>query len=156
MAHIDKGEAMKRAAALITVLAAMLVVVAAASAYHVPTTGTQIRLLDTGATPTTFSANAPFFVRHGWTCLPEEKSNCLDGKSEFRLYIDGQRMRSALDLELNLPCPVGVTPENECSSRLNVTDVWGGLPAGAHAFRGEWWLNGELNTVREATIDFVG
>ncbi len=147
---------MRRTVVALTVVAATLALAASALATHVPTTGTPIRLLNPAATPATFAANTPFFVRHGWGCLPEERDLCLDPTSEFRLYIDGRRMPSALDLELNVTCPVGTRPSDECIAKVNITNVRFGLPAGSHAFRGEWWLSGELNIVREATIEFVG
>ena len=146
---------MRRVAVPLTVVALVLVLAGSALATHIPTTGTPIRLLNQAATPTTFAANTPFFVRHGWGCLPRERALCLDPTSEFRLYIDGNRMRSALDLELNLACPAGTTPSDECIVKVNVTNVRFGLPAGSHAFRGEWWASGQLMIVREATIEFV-
>jgi len=146
---------MRRVVVAIIVVASLFALAATASATHVPTTGTPIRLLNPAVTPTTFPANTPFFVRHGFACLPEELALCLDSRTEFRLYIDGQRMRSALDLELNLSCQP-VVPSDECSARVNLTNVRFGLPAGPHAFRGEWWASGQLEIVREATIEFVG
>lgn len=147
---------MRRVVVAATVVAAVLALAASALATHLPTTGTPIRLLNQAATPTTFQADTPFFVRHGWVCLPEERAFCLEPTTEFRLYVDGQRMPSALDLELNLACPVGTTPSDECTGKGNLTNFRAGLPAGSHAFRGEWWLSGELVIVREATIEFVG
>lgn len=147
---------MSRLVAATAAVAAVLVLAASALATHLPTTGTPIRLLNPAATPTTFGAKTPFFVRHGWICLPEERTICLDPSTEFRLYVDGQRMPSALDLELNSACPPGTSPSDECVDKRNLTNFRSGLPAGSHAFRGEWWQSGQLVIVREATIDFVG
>jgi len=63
---------------------------------------------------------------------------------------------SALDLELNLTCPPVLPPSNDCTGKGNLTNFRFGLPAGSHAFRGEWWASGEISIVREATIEFVG
>jgi hypothetical protein len=142
----------------ITIFAAVVLTtltIAASATASRPTTGSPIRLLNPAATPATFPANSPFFVRHGWTCLPEELGSCLDPGFRFKLYIDGTGRKGRLDLVLHLPCPADVTPANECSSRLYLTNVTRGLPAGMHTFRGEWWQDGQLAIVREATIDFV-
>jgi len=147
---------MRRLVAAVAVVAAALALAGSALATHLPTTGAPIRLLNQAATPTTFPANTPFFVRHGWICTPDEGTLCLDPATAFRLYVDGQRMPSALDLELNQTCPPVVPPSGECTSRRYLTNFRFGLPPGPHAFRGEWWLNGTLNIVREATIEFVG
>ena len=139
---------MRRVVAAITVVAAVFAFAATASATHLPTTGTPIRLLNSAVTPTTLLANTPFFVRHGLLCLPEERALCMDSTTAFRLYVDGQRVHTALDFELNLACPAGVIPADECSSRLNVANFRFGLPAGQHSFRGEWWQSGQLVIVR--------
>lgn len=146
---------MRRLALAVAVTAGALVLAGSVFAFHVPTTGSPIRLLVPSTTPATFAASTPFFVRHGYVCLPEELS-CKDSTTEFRLYVDSHRAPTALELELNLACPVGVTPSDGCSSRRNVANFRFGLPAGTHSFRGEWWNRGQLEIVREATIDFVG
>lgn len=45
-----------------------LVGVRAASANNVPREGTRINLFPGFVGPTAFSADAPFFVNHGWGC----------------------------------------------------------------------------------------
>jgi hypothetical protein len=72
---------MRRVAMPFTVVALVLVLAGSALATHLPTTGTPLRLLNQAATPTTFAANTPFFVRHGWICPPEERALCLDPTS---------------------------------------------------------------------------
>jgi hypothetical protein len=151
----EETNKMRSVTTFAAVLVSALAVAASATASR-PTTGTQIPLLNPAATPATFRASTPFFVRQGWACLPEELGNCLDSGFRFRLYIDGARMRTRLDLQLHLACPAGVTPAGECSSRLYLRNVRLGLPAGPHTFRAEWWQDGEPTIVREATIDFVG
>lgn len=147
---------MRRLTIALATAAGVLVLAASALATHVPTTGTPIRLLNPAVTPTTFAAETPFFVRHGYTCLPEEKAICLDPTTEFKLYVDGHRVRTALDLEQGIACSEGMTPVDECSARLNVANFRFGLAAGTHSLRGEWWLGGDLSILREATIQFVG
>ena len=147
---------MRRLVAAVTVVAASLVLAGSALATHLPTTGTPIRLLNPAATPATFPANTPFFVRHGCVCTPEERALCMDPRTEFRLNVDDRRMPSALDLDVNLTCPPVLPPSDECTRKGYLTNFRFGLPPGPHAFRGEWWLNGTLNIVREATIEFVG
>lgn len=140
----------------LAVVVAALAVGTTATASRLPTTGVAIRLLNPAATPATFAAETPFHVRHGFVCVPEERALCLDPKTEFRLYVDGQRMPSMHDLEFRITCPSGESTSNECTNRGNLTNFRSGLPAGAHTFRGEWWVSGELTIVREATIEFVG
>ena len=82
---------MRRVAEIVAVLAATAGFAASASASGIQTTGQPIRLLNPEATPPTFAANTPFHVRHGWTCLAEERATCLDPTTEFRLYVDGRR-----------------------------------------------------------------
>jgi hypothetical protein len=150
-----KEKTMRRLVASVAAVVAALAVVASASAGH-PTTGSPIRLLDPAATPATYTASTPFFVRHGFVCLPEERSLCLDPRTEFRLYIDGERMSSTLVLRLNVTCTDGAATYGTCSNRASLSNFPAALPAGPHAFRGEWWVSGKLTIVREATIDFVG
>jgi len=128
---------MRRFVVALTLVTAVFALAGSALATHLPTTGTPIRLLNPAATPTTFAAGTPFFVRHGWVCPPEDRAICLDPRTEFRLYVDGQRMPSALDLELNLTCPPVLPPSSECTGKGNLTNFRFGLPAGSHSFRGE-------------------
>jgi hypothetical protein len=71
-----------------------LVTPISAQASGIPTTGTRIGLL---APPSTFAADAPFYVTQGFTC-EASKTDCLIGLTHFDLYVDGQELPSATDL----------------------------------------------------------
>jgi hypothetical protein len=146
---------MKRVFTTMLVVAAVLASTATAAVADQPTLQ-RLNLFPTLTTPATFPADTPFFVRHGFVCLPEERPACLDPSTEFRLYVDGQQMHSRLDLELNVECVTGGTTSNDCSSRRNVTNFRFGLPAGRHEFHGEWWAQGALVLSSDKAVEFVG
>jgi hypothetical protein len=141
-----KGGAMTRIfPILLASLATALVAVLPATANSKPTTGTRIAL---GNPPATFAAGAPFYVEHGFACaLGDAKciSEQISANGDFDLYIDGTLQPSRVDVDVR----------DGAISKLYLTNVAAGLPAGTHTFVGEWHLNGTVVQTRTATISFV-
>ena len=80
-------------------------------------------------TPTTFPADRPFHVAHGWTLNPDSTDHDAIGRYGFRLEVDGR--------------PVGADFVERAAvgdqlTRLWVHNVPSGLPAGTHSFTGYW------------------
>jgi hypothetical protein len=99
-----------------------------AAANEKPTTGARLGL---GAlAPTTFDANTPFYVEHGFACDLAD-APCLReevGGGAFRLYVDGVLQASTVDVDR---FDGGI-------SKLFLSNFPLGLPAGVHTFSGVW------------------
>lgn len=136
---------MKSFAAALLIVAAVLVVAAPASANSIPTTGTRIGLY---APPTTFPANTPFYVQHGFGCAFTEAGcpqTLMNGGLLFTLYVDGV---------LQSPSNVFVTSDGEGIAKWWLTNFPNGLPAGDHTLMGVWSANGVVGQTKVATITF--
>lgn len=136
----------------IGVIGAVVLVVAAlagsASANHVPTTGSPIVLGVCVASPcvSTFPAGEPFFVRHGFVAdgTSEDSSALLDPQTRFDLTVDGEQVRSIIDLDWTAAHP----------SKRYVTNFRFGL-TGVHTFVGCWYSEGTLMYCGTRTVTFV-
>ena len=141
---------MKQLVLLLSLAAAMLVVAAPATANSVPTTGSQIRLF---APPTTFAANTPFFIEQGFIVPLGDGDGAaieISSKSFFTLYVDGVLQPSHVDIDV-VDGGVGAGLDIE---RRYLTNFPAGLPAGAHTFVGQSFLDGKLVDTRTVTITF--
>lgn len=84
--------------------------------------------------PSTYAANTPFHVAHGWGLTPDDSESDAIGKWSFVLEIDGQA----------LPANFVERSSNEdpafghLLSRFWVFNFPSGLSAGRHTFTGRW------------------
>ena len=126
-------------------VAALLVVALPAAANDKPTTGTRIALGPLG--PTTFAANTPFHIEHGFVC-DVGNAECLreqiSANAGFDLYLDGVLQPSTVDVDLN----------GGALSKLYLTNYPSGLPAGTHTFVGVNTLGGIAVLTRTKSITF--
>jgi hypothetical protein len=125
-------------------MGAVLVVAAPASANNVPEAGSRINI---GAPPSTFPANTPFHVTHGFGCGFSEvgcPETTVSG-SLFSLYVDGVRQ----------PSKVVVFAGHGGITKAWLTNFWEGLPAGDHTLLGVWSVNGVVVGTATATIMFT-
>lgn len=137
--------------ALVLSSALLLVSIAPVAAGSQPRTGDQISLF---APPTTAAANQPFWVGHGWCSTSDDQDPLkliVNPSSRVDLAVDGQAVATGTDLSFDVSFPDGVT----CIAlKINYHNFRPGLPAGSHTLTGCWYLLGELQFCREATIDF--
>jgi hypothetical protein len=95
------------------------------------------RISVTGA-PSTFAANAPFRVEHGWSsCIGEADDLLASGRLAFELDVDDVPVRASFtDVsrltreQTGYPCDV--------INRSTVFNFPTGLPAGTHTLTGHW------------------
>ena len=128
---------------------AMLVVSAPASASITTPIGTP--LFFNG--PTTFPANTPFYVEHGFVCNPGPvfPQDCQGfGTGNFSLYVDGV-LQPSTKIETYVPDQYGV---HGVLSEEWLTNFPNGLPAGDHTLLGVWVLNGALFQTKSITVTF--
>jgi hypothetical protein len=139
---------------IVTLLAVTLPVTANSK----PTTGAQISLF---SPPTTFAANTPFYIEHGWfVCVGPDAMDTYcggepgyvglaQGKGDFHLYVDGVLQPSTVNVETDVPLPgwVGI-------SKFQLTNYPSGLPAGTYSFHGVWTLDGAPRGDETAVITF--
>jgi hypothetical protein len=109
---------------------------------HKPTAGTKISIF--GA-PTTFAANTPFHIEHGFLCARPDVSDCTNADSHFDLYLDGVLQPSTVDID-NL---------GDSLLKENLTNYATGLPAGSHTFVGVFVSNGTVSGTFTRTITFI-
>ena len=119
----------------------------------VPTTGTRLSMYrgfrlgscsdtDPNIAPgaTTFQANSPFFVRHGWvgSINPPVQNQTYAAfqrpTTTFYLYVDGVLQSSLPDF---------YSPSSQTHVKLFVTNFGNGM-TGTHIFKGWWFLDGYL------------
>jgi hypothetical protein len=85
---------------LLASVGAVLVAAAPATANSKPTTGSRIGL---HFPPTTFAADAPFYVKHGFAC-GFGRCGCIateiNGTSCFSLYVDGVLQSSSVEVDV--------------------------------------------------------
>jgi hypothetical protein len=126
-------------------VAAVLVVALPAAANNKPSTGTPLPLGPLG--PTTFPANTPFHIEHGFTCDPGD-ANCIaeqiSANAGFDLYLDGVLQPSTVDVDLI---------DGDLVKRY-LTNYPSGLPAGTYTFVGVHTLDGIAVLTRTTTITF--
>jgi hypothetical protein len=75
------------------------------------------------------------------------KLGCLSGLTHFDLFVDGWQVPSATDLTFG--------DDGTLVSKFNLTNFPGGLAAGVHTFRGQWYYLGDAVMTQTVTIDFV-
>jgi hypothetical protein len=129
--------------ALAVVVAAVAVVPAAAGT--IPTTGSAIRVgIPCSATPcsTTYPADTPFFVRHGWVGEPVDQ--LLDPGTRYDLSVDGVLVPSATQVDV-----VG-----DETAKYAVRNFRFGM-SGVHVFVGCWYLEGALQLCAQNTVTFT-
>jgi hypothetical protein len=134
---------------LLSLVGAMLMVAAPASASNITPTGTKI--LFNG--PTTFAANTPFYVEHGFVCNPgaDFHANCqYFGTGTFSLYVDGV-LQPSTKIVTFVPDQYGVYG---VLSEVWLTNFPNGLPAGDHTLVGIWTLQGAFFAEKSITITF--
>ena len=138
---------MRRRFFVLMVCLAALVVAAASpvAANSKPTTGSRIDLFNP---PLTFTANAPFYIEHGFTCdttIEKGKASaCMRASTYFELYLDDVLQGSTVDID-NAP-PLHV--------KQNLTNYPGGLAPGTYSFLGIWMQDGTSVNKYQATITF--
>jgi hypothetical protein len=122
---------------------AMLVLAGPASA-AIPEAGPRISLF---GPPTTYPANTPFHVTHGFFCGFDEagcpQTNMSGGL--FNLYADGVLQ----------PSKVQVFADSDGINEVWVTNFWDGLPAGRHTLVGVWTQKGVVVQTLSVTIRFT-
>jgi len=134
----------RRLVLLLALAGVVLVVAAPATASSKPTTGSRIGLF---VPPTTFAANAPFYVRHGFSCAVGDAgciSTEINGTSGFTLYVDGVLQGSGLEVDVG----------DGAITKWHLTNFPDGLPAGVHTLTGVWNVNGTVTQTLTATIAF--
>ncbi len=154
MLHKNRNRSAFVLVALAAVVAlSALVGVSGASANNVPREGTKINLFPGFVGPTTYSADTPFFVSHGWGCgsVPATEAaladdGCLKPTSTFKLFVDGEQVPSVTDLEIG--------PGGLVVGKSQVSNFRQGLPAGVHVFEGQWWLVGAVVLDSVASVTF--
>ena len=128
--------------------AAVSVFALPATANNKPTTGTKINLF---APPSTFSANTPFYIEHGFSCMRPDDANpsaCMKSSSSFTLTVDGVLQKSSVDVDVfNDTKPFTYV-------KRYLTNFPGGLPAGSHTFVGQFYQGGVNIGTLAATIVF--
>jgi peptide/nickel transport system substrate-binding protein len=122
-----KEHNVKRYIVIVLAGAAVLVAGAPASAEPHERIGERINLLL--GTPTTFPADQPFHIVHGWLLTSENSHYDANGKFSFALEVDGEPVE---------PDFVERTSEDGRLSRFWVFNFPGGLPAGTQSFTGRW------------------
>lgn len=120
---------MRRSLVSVVALTALLIFTIPAAAVPEARTGQRINVLL--GTPTTFPANQPFHVAHGWiSSLPREHEDShfqAIGKFAFRLEVDGQTVE---------PDFVDRWVSEDILHRQWVHNFPNGLSAGTHTFSG--------------------
>jgi len=145
MSNRRRSVVARRLVLLVALVGAMLVVAAPATATSVSRvpTGPGIPFLG----PTSFAANTPFHVQHGFVCDVGDAgciSTQINGNSGFNLYVDGVLQPSTLV----------VTGGTGGIAKLWLTNFPNGLPAGDHTLVGNWLMNGDIVQTRSITITF--
>lgn len=152
MAEVSVRHSLSRNRVLALLMAGALTAgLAGAALAAPPRTGDRISLFDP---PATFPADTAFWIGHGW-CLTQEEldegvvdspSDVIRRASRFELFVDDVAVPLATDLQRDVDiCVV---------QKFNFHNFRAGLPAGAHHFRGEWYLAGSHNLTMEADVEF--
>jgi hypothetical protein len=142
---MHRSRRLRQLVLLLATVGALLVAAAPATANSKPTTGSRIGLY---VPPTTFPANTPFYVKHGFACdIGDARciSTQINGTSNFALYVDGVLQPSSVDVDAG---GGGI-------SKWNLTNFPSGLPAGDHTFVGIWSIRGVVSQTLSATITFT-
>ena len=144
-----RHRSLTRLALLLSLVGALLVVAAPASASNIIPTGTP--LFFNG--PTTFAANTPFYVEHGFVCNPGPlfQANCqYFGTGMFSLCVDGV-LQPSTKVVTFFPDQYGVYGVLDEEWLTNFPN---GLPAGDHTLVGIWTLNHAFFQAKSITITF--
>lgn len=138
----------KIAALAATSLIAAAAFTGSARATHVPTDGSPITLGNCVTSPcaSTFPANEPFFIRHGFVSdtTRDESAWLLSPRSRFELTVDGQRAPSLVDLDWT----------SEQPAKFYVSNFRHGM-TGVHTFVGCWYAEGTLQYCGTRTVTFT-
>lgn len=120
--------------------------VGTAGANNVARVGSPITLGNCVAAPcaSTYPAGMAFHVAHGFAGPDASREALLDPGTRFELTIDGERIPSAVDLELN----------GEWPQKTNVSNVRHGL-SGVHTLVGQWYAAGVLVQTGTRTVTFT-
>jgi len=142
---------MKRFLMLVGVaaVAGAMYVAAPASASDTTPTGTPIFFNG----PTTFAANTPFYVEHGFVCNPGAafQADCQYlGTGTFSLYVDGV-LQPSTKVVTFVPDQYGVFGVLDEEWLTNFPN---GLPAGTYTLLGVWTLNHAPFATKSITITF--
>jgi hypothetical protein len=135
----------RRYLVLVGCLAAALVVALPAAANNKPTTGARLAVGPLG--PTTFPADTPFHLEHGFLCSLGDGAcmrEQISANAGFDLYLDGVLQPSTVDVNL----------VNGVLGRFYLTNYPSGLPAGTHTFVGVHTLGGIAVLTQTKTIIF--
>jgi len=128
-------------------VAAVLAVALPAAANDRPSTGTPIPLGPLG--PTTFPANTPFYIEHGFVCDLGDAAcirEQISANAGFDLYLEGVLQPSKVDVDRR---------DGGTLSKLYLTNYPSGLPAGTYTFVGINTLDGIAVLTRIKTITFT-
>lgn len=121
---------MTRSRTVLLILALAFALVAAVPAVAAePPVGAQINLV--AGTPTTFDADTPFHVLHGWGLVPGDVQAV--GIADFTLDVDGVD-QGAGSLQNT------ATAGGLAVVKLKLFNFEDGLPAGTHVLTGHWTL----------------
>lgn len=113
-------------------------------------TDNQIVLGPICAGPVSYDADRTFFVSHGWyspgwsELNGSAKRSLMHPATTFRLYIDNELQKSSMWS--------GYDRSTDVKSKIYTTEVHGGLPAGHHDFRGEWWTSDGEGDFRDSIL----
>jgi len=136
----------QRFAALVACVVVALVAALPATANTKPTAGQRIAL---GMAPTTFPANTPFHIEHGWSCALADAvcmATQISARGDFELYVDGALQPSTVDVDIR---------DDGSIQKLYLTNYPDGLPAGTYTFVGLNVIDGVVTLTRTATITFA-
>lgn len=133
----------RRIVALVGCMAVLLAVALPASAARTPTTGERIDLY---TPPTSFTADSPFYIEHGFACAHHDHG-CFSSeiaRGDFQLYVDGVLQPSRTVVEVS----------GGSVYKWRLTNFPSGLPAGTYTIEGVWTVDGAVTQTKTATIDF--
>ena len=108
--------------------------------------GTRLDIFPGSSTPTVFAAGAPFWIGYGFVQARDDGGGSLGDGTRFELGVDGARMTTRTDAELDGERTVG---------KLTVASFEAGLPAGWHRFAGRWYVEDRLTLTSDVSIEFV-
>jgi len=143
-----RRRSLTRLTLLLSLVGAMLVVAAPASADNITPIGPPIYFNG----PTTFPANTPFHVEHGFVCNPGAafQADCqYFGTGTFSLYLDGV-LQPSTKIVTFVPDQYGVFGVLDEEWLTNFPN---GL-AGVHTLVGVWTLNHAPYATKSITINF--
>jgi hypothetical protein len=124
-------------------------VVAPPSESRLPRVGRRLDIFPGSATPSVFSADAPFWIGYGFVPDPGDSDRGvvdLEAETRFELEVDGEPVTVQEDVSLG---------GGQAVSKRCVANFESGLPVGWHRFAGRWYDAGALILTSERSIQFI-